>query len=143
RAQFALGKGSVSGLVLTTTETPVQLLSALLLLEAQGLFTINSKGRAESQLDLIPLFERIEDLKRGPHILSALFKNRAYQKQLEARGSLQVVMLGYSDSSKDGGYFASNWEIYRAQEAILAIGRAHGVAIKFFHGRGGSIGRGG
>jgi phosphoenolpyruvate carboxylase len=143
RAQSALGRGSVMSLVLTATETPVQVLSALLILKAQGLFSIDGRGRVDSLLDIIPLFERIDDLRNGPTILRGLFANRAYRKHLGARDNQQVVMLGYSDSSKDGGYFASNWELYRAQEAILAIGNEHGIAIRFFHGRGGSIGRGG
>lgn len=143
RAQSALGPSSVSGLVLTMTESPAQVLAALLVLKAQGLFAIDARGQVDSRIDLIPLFERIDDLRAGPNILRALFQNEAYQRQLAARGNLQVVMLGYSDSSKDGGYFASNWEIYRAQEAILQIATEHGVAVKFFHGRGGSIGRGG
>lgn len=143
RAQSALGAGAVSGLVLTMTESPAHVLAALLVMKAQGLFVIDARGRTDSRLDVIPLFERIDDLRAGPEILRALFRNDAYKRQLQARGNLQVVMLGYSDSSKDGGYFASNWEIYRAQAAILRIAKEHGVNVKFFHGRGGSIGRGG
>jgi phosphoenolpyruvate carboxylase len=143
RAQLALGPNSVTGLVLTMTRSPAQMLAGLLLLKAQGLFSISEQGQASSSIDLIPLFERIDDLKDAPAIIRALFSNPAYQKQLNARQRLQVVMLGYSDSTKDGGYFASNWEIYRVQVAILKIGEEHGVRIRFFHGRGGSIGRGG
>jgi phosphoenolpyruvate carboxylase len=143
RAQSALGPDSVSGLVLTMTEAPAQMLAALLVLKAQGLFAIDARGQVDSRIDLIPLFERIDDLRAGPAILEALFENEAYKRQLSARNNLQVVMLGYSDSSKDGGYFASNWEIYRAQASILRIADEHGVNVKFFHGRGGSIGRGG
>jgi phosphoenolpyruvate carboxylase len=98
-------------------------------------------------LDLVPLFETLDDLQRGAEIMAVLFANPAYRQYLAARsmgaGLHQQIMLGYSDSGKDGGYLASNWHLYRAQQALTATCEAYGVSLQLFHGRGGSIGRGG
>ncbi|MEN9577922.1 MAG: hypothetical protein RJA70_931, partial [Pseudomonadota bacterium] len=143
RAQRVLGDDSVSSIVLTMSSGPVELLAGLLVLKAQGLFWFDEQGQATSKFDLVPLFETISDLKGAPTTLDSLLGNPAYQAQLGARGRRQTVMLGYSDSSKDGGYFTSNWEIYRAQVALAEVAAKHHVKLRFFHGRGGSIGRGG
>ncbi len=99
------------------------------------------------QLDLVPLFETIEDLHNAPAMMANLFKNPAYQEYLTSRdvgrGWRQQIMLGYSDSSKDGGYLASNWELYTANRELNQVCDEHGVSLQLFHGRGGSIGRGG
>ncbi len=99
-------------------------------------------------LDLVPLFETVDDLYLAPEVMSNLFANPEYIKHLEARrardGQLrQQVMIGYSDSNKDGGYIASNWSLYEAQDNLARVCQAQGVSLEFFHGRGGSIGRGG
>jgi len=94
-------------------------------------------------LALVPLFETIEDLQNAPRVMGALYEHPAYQAHLAARGSVQRVMLGYSDSSKDGGYLASNWGLYLAQRQLAHVSQDHGVLLELFHGRGGSIGRGG
>ena len=94
-------------------------------------------------LDLVPLFETIEDLRNAPRVMGDLYALPIYQEHLAARGNVQRVMLGYSDSSKDGGYLASNWSLYVAQRQLARVSRAHGVVLELFHGRGGSIGRGG
>ncbi len=143
RAQPVLGPRAISALALTMCSHPAQLLAGLVILEAQGLYTKDLDGNVRCDVDLIPLFERISDLQAAPTILAAAFANPAYKRLLAARGGQQIIMVGYSDSSKDGGYFASNWEIYRAQVRLLELGREYGVNIRFFHGRGGSIGRGG
>jgi phosphoenolpyruvate carboxylase len=90
-----------------------------------------------------PLFETIEDLRRAPEIMRRLFKHPVYRRQLVAQGDLQEVMIGYSDSSKDGGILTSSWELYKAQERLWEVARAHGVELRLFHGRGGTVGRGG
>jgi phosphoenolpyruvate carboxylase len=95
------------------------------------------------QLAVAPLFETIEDLRRAPEVLERLFTNPAYQRVLAAQGKLQEVMIGYSDSSKDGGILTSSWELYKAQERLWEIARAHGVELRLFHGRGGTVWRGG
>jgi phosphoenolpyruvate carboxylase len=94
-------------------------------------------------LDIVPLFETIEDLERGPGILQELWTDPAYRKHLARRGNLQEVMLGYSDSNKDGGYLAANWYLYQAQKQIAQLADAHGIQLRLFHGKGGTIDRGG
>ncbi len=90
-----------------------------------------------------PLFETIEDLRRAPEIMRRLFEHPFYRRQLAAQGNLQEVMIGYSDSSKDGGILTSSWELYKAQERLWEVARAAGVELRLFHGRGGTVGRGG
>jgi len=99
--------------------------------------------RVDGALDLVPLFETIEDLQNAPRVMAALYAHPVYQAHLAARGQVQRVMLGYSDSSKDGGYLASNWGLYVAQRQLARVSQDHGVLLELFHGRGGSIGRGG
>jgi phosphoenolpyruvate carboxylase len=94
-------------------------------------------------VDLVPLFETIDDLHRAPDILRALFEQAHYRRHLAARGQRQQVMIGYSDSNKDGGYLASNWSLYTAQERLGQTCTAYGITLELFHGRGGGIGRGG
>ncbi|MYD08803.1 MAG: phosphoenolpyruvate carboxylase [Chloroflexi bacterium] len=101
----------------------------------------------DNDVYIVPLFETIDDLYRAPAIMEELFDNREYRKHLVARsgkrGLRQQVMIGYSDSSKDGGYLASNWNLYNAQRILTEKCVAKGVSLELFHGRGGSIGRGG
>jgi phosphoenolpyruvate carboxylase len=94
-------------------------------------------------LDLVPLFETIEDLDAAADRMAALFRLPLYRLQLEARGGLQEIMLGYSDSNKDGGYWMANLALHRAQRSLADACRAEGVAFRLFHGRGGTVGRGG
>jgi phosphoenolpyruvate carboxylase len=94
-------------------------------------------------LDVVPLLESAEALEGAGALLDALLSNPAYREHLRGRGDAQEVMLGYSDSSKESGFLAANWLLYRAQEALVATARRHGVTLTLFHGRGGAIGRGG
>jgi phosphoenolpyruvate carboxylase len=94
-------------------------------------------------LDVAPLFETIDDLRAAPEIMRALFADPVYRRHLQARGDRQTVMLGYSDSAKDGGILASRWSLQRAQAELLELSQQAGVRIVFFHGRGGSVSRGG
>jgi phosphoenolpyruvate carboxylase len=107
-------------------------------LEAYGLMKW-----AGAHLPIAPLFETLDDLDRAPEILAALFTQAAYRPHLERNGQLQHVMLGYSDSNKDCGYLTANWALFKAQEAIARVGRERRVRVTLFHGRGGSIARGG
>jgi phosphoenolpyruvate carboxylase len=97
----------------------------------------------DDYVDIVPLFETIDDLRGAPGIVQTLFNNATYMKYLERREKRQQVMLGYSDSNKDGGYLASNWSLYTAQKELSRVCHAHHVELELFHGRGGSIGRGG
>lgn len=94
-------------------------------------------------LDVAPLFETIDDLRAAPEIMRALFDDPVYRAHLRARGDRQIVMLGYSDSAKDGGILASRWSLQRTQAELLELSQQAGVRIVFFHGRGGSVSRGG
>lgn len=94
-------------------------------------------------LDVVPLLESAEALAGAGPLLDALLSDAAYRNHLRVRGDAQEVMLGYSDSSKESGFLAANWLLYRAQEALVATARRHGVTLTLFHGRGGAIGRGG
>ena len=96
-----------------------------------------------SGLQVSPLFETIDDLRRAPDVLHRLFSNPVYRQHLATQHNVQEVMIGYSDSSKDGGILTSSWELYKAQERLWEAARAHGVELKLFHGRGGTVGRGG
>jgi len=95
------------------------------------------------QVDIVPLFETIEDLERATHIMRELWNNGAYREHLATRDNVQEIMLGYSDSNKDGGYLAANWFLYRAQKDLAQLADECDVRLRFFHGKGGSIDRGG
>ena len=94
-------------------------------------------------LDVVPLLESAEALDGAAALLDALLADPAYREHLRSRGDAQEVMLGYSDSSKESGFLAANWLLYRAQEALVGVARRHGITLTLFHGRGGAIGRGG
>jgi phosphoenolpyruvate carboxylase len=125
--------------IASMSQQPSDVLTLLLFASEVGL---------NGALDLVPLFETVDDLYLAPEVMSNLFANPEYIKHLEARRSRdgqlrQQVMIGYSDSNKDGGYIASNWSLYEAQDNLARVCQAQGVSLEFFHGRGGSIGRGG
>ncbi len=105
-----------------------------------GLLWLRRTYCPDCQQPLAPLLETVDDLKNGPEILEALFSHPVYRSTLEGR---QMVMIGYSDSTKDGGYLSANWNLYQAQRRLAEVGDRHGVGLLFFHGRGGSLGRGG
>ena len=102
-----------------------------------------SKLAGVYDIDLVPLFETIEDLENSSKILGDLWSNVEYRRHLNARGRVQEVMVGYSDSNKDGGYLAANWFLYRAQKEMSRVADEVGVRLRFFHGKGGTIDRGG
>ncbi len=133
-AQRRFGPGAIDTAIASRSEHPSDALALLL---------FASKAGVAQTLDLVPLFETIADLHNAPAVMSTLFDNPAYLRHLVVRGGRQQIMLGYSDSNKDGGYFASNWNLYRAQRDLAALCEERGVLLELFHGRGGSIGRGG
>ena len=133
---------SVGAYVTSMTHELSDLLEPMLLAREAGLWRVED-GRVRSSLDFVPLYETIEDLTEGGERVRELLRHPLYRKQVEARGGLQEVMLGYSDSNKDGGYWMANWALRHAQEEIGRVCRDEGVELRLFHGRGGTVGRGG
>lgn len=140
--QEEFGEPAASTYIVSMTRTAEDLLRVLLLGRETGLVDLASDPPS-SRIDVVPLFETHADLVNAPHIMTGLFADEAYRRQLRARGMRQEVMLGYSDSAKDVGLLAASWGLYRAQEALSAVARDAGVALTLFHGRGGTVGRGG
>ncbi|NBC49379.1 MAG: phosphoenolpyruvate carboxylase, partial [Gammaproteobacteria bacterium] len=128
--------------VISMTHTASHVMEVMLLARLAGLAGRTPNGWF-CNLRVSPLFETIEDLAHIDTVMSALFENPTYAALLEASGNQQEVMLGYSDSCKDGGILSSAWNLYEAQEKIIALAERQGVRCRLFHGRGGTIGRGG
>lgn len=133
---------SVGSVVISMTHEVSDMLETLVLLKEAGLYRVTDSG-AESDVDLVPLFETVDDLKRSGDLMSELYQNRAYKVQLASRGGFQEIMLGYSDSNKDGGYVTANWSLHQAQAELARSAADYGVTLRLFHGRGGTVGRGG
>ena len=94
-------------------------------------------------IDIVPLFETVNDLENAPKVMAQLYKNKAYKAHLRSRGQKQTIMLGFSDGTKDGGYFMANWAIFKAKEALTSVSKQHNIDVVFFDGRGGPPARGG
>ena len=124
------------------TRSVSDVLGAYLLAKPAGLFA-DTAGIESCTLPIVPLFETIEDLQRAPAIMKELLAVPLVRRSVRAQGGVQEVMIGYSDSNKDGGFLTSNWELYKAQIKLTRLGQESGVPIAFFHGRGGSVSRGG
>ena len=136
------GGRAAGKVVVSFTRRPSDLLAAQCLARVAGLVR-PAPGGGSSDIDLVPLFESIDDLRRAPDTIRELLRTPAYLANVEARGDLQTVMVGYSDSNKDGGYLAANWELSLAQERIADVCRLAGIRLTLFHGRGGTASRGG
>ena len=118
------------------------MLNAYLLAKEGGLFH-DAAGVESCTIPIVPLFETIEDLRRAPAIMRELFAVPVVKRSVRAQGGVQEVMIGYSDSNKDGGFLTSNWELYQAQKKLARAARRAACELSFFHGRGGSVSRGG
>jgi len=145
RARY--GNRIVRNYIISHTETLSDLLEVMLLQKEAGMFRTgaNGSGTGGAALDVmvIPLFETIEDLRNAPEIMGDLLALPGFDAVLAAQGNEQEVMLGYSDSNKDGGFLTSNWELYKAELALVELFERKGVRLRLFHGRGGTVGRGG
>jgi phosphoenolpyruvate carboxylase len=117
--------------------------SALNVLEVYGLFMLSGWNKEDLHIDIVPLFETVEDLQNAEGIMSSLYENPDYRAHLERRNRQQTIMLGFSDGTKDGGYLMANWSIYKAKEKLTSISRQKGIDVVFFDGRGGPPARGG
>lgn len=120
--------------ILSMTRGPADLLAVLLMARWTG---------CDEGLEIVPLFETVADLRAAPEILETLFSIPSYREHLKSLGDRQMVMIGYSDSNKDGGYLTANWALYQGQELIARVCQAHQIKLTLFHGRGGTVARGG
>ncbi|MEW6165168.1 MAG: phosphoenolpyruvate carboxylase [Pseudomonadota bacterium] len=134
------GRAAIQNVIISKGEGVSDVLEVALLLKEVGLLR---PREGELDVNIVPLFETIGDLERSGAVMDRLFSLPAYRRLLDSRGGLQEVMLGYSDSNKDGGFLMSNWALYRAEIALVEVFRMRGVKLRLFHGRGGTVGRGG
>lgn len=140
QAKILYGESVIDNAIISKTDGVSDLLELALLLKENGLLDVASDNL---RINIVPLFETIKDLQSASQIMDALFSLPVYRRLLAARGDIQEVMLGYSDSNKDGGFLTSGWELYKAEIGLVEVFKKHGVRLRLFHGRGGSIGRGG
>jgi phosphoenolpyruvate carboxylase len=147
RMLSAFGKQAIRHYIISHTETVSDLLEVLLLQKEVGLLRGTLDAQAHNDLIVVPLFETIEDLRNAAPIMRDFYALPGVAGLIQRSGGEQDIMLGYSDSNKDGGIFTSNWELYRAEIALVELfdqlKGSHGITLRMFHGRGGTVGRGG
>lgn len=142
RAVKVFGSQAVPNYIISMCQSVSDMLEAAVLLKEVGLLDV-SGPHTYTPVGIVPLFETIDDLQRGSSILEQALDLPVYRAIVAARGDSQEVMLGYSDSNKDGGYLAANWALYRAELDLVESARKTGIRLRLFHGRGGTVGRGG
>ena len=146
-ARSRFGVEAIRHYIISHTETVSDLLEVLLLQKEVGLMTHTLDGPAKHDLIVVPLFETIEDLRNAAPIMRDFYALPGMAQLVQRSGAEQDIMLGYSDSNKDGGIFTSNWELYRAEIALVELfdqlANSHNITLRMFHGRGGTVGRGG
>lgn len=140
RAHQRYGKAAIRHCIISKTDDVSDLLELAVLLKEAGLLRPLENAL---DVDIVPLFETIGDLENAAGVMERLFSLPIYRNLLAARDQTQEVMLGYSDSNKDGGFLTSGWALYKAEGELVATFARHGVRLRLFHGRGGSVGRGG
>jgi phosphoenolpyruvate carboxylase len=136
------GPAAVPNYVISMCQSVSDVLEAAILLKEVGLLDVSGQ-QPYCPVGISPLFETIDDLHNGATILHAMLELPLYRALVAARGEWQEVMLGYSDSNKDGGYLTANWAVYRAELSLAEVARKTGIRLRLFHGRGGTVGRGG
>ncbi|MCC5941437.1 MAG: phosphoenolpyruvate carboxylase [Balneolaceae bacterium] len=137
-----LDENAFGSYIISMTHGVSDMLEVVLLAKETGLWWLKN-GEVESKLDVVPLFETIEDLDMSAAQMDEMFENPIYKLQVKARNNFQEIMLGYSDSNKDGGYWMANWALQKAQLQLGEVLRRRDVDFRLFHGRGGTVGRGG
>jgi phosphoenolpyruvate carboxylase len=142
RAVRLLGAAAVPTYIISMCQSVSDLLEAALMLKEAGLLDV-SGDHPYAPVGIVPLFETIDDLQQGAAVVEAAVAIPLYRAMVGAWGNTQEVMLGYSDSNKDGGYLAANWALYRAELNLVESARRTGIRLRLFHGRGGTVGRGG
>ncbi|MFZ2156117.1 MAG: phosphoenolpyruvate carboxylase [Bradyrhizobium sp.] len=138
-AHAKFGSSAIPQCIISMCKGVSDMLEVALLLKEAGL--VHPSGR--SAINIVPLFETIEDLQASSGIMDRMLSIHDYRKLVDSRGAVQEVMLGYSDSNKDGGFVTSGWELYKAEIGLIEVFERHHVRLRLFHGRGGSVGRGG
>jgi phosphoenolpyruvate carboxylase len=141
RLRGKFGDSAVENYVISMAKSVSDLLEVAILLKEAGLFTPGN--RPHMGLRVIPLFETIDDLRGSANVMAAYFDMPLARAILSGQDDLQEIMIGYSDSNKDGGYVTSNWEIRSAIVRLIELTKSRGLGVRFFHGRGGTVGRGG
>ncbi|MFK8024030.1 MAG: phosphoenolpyruvate carboxylase [Ilumatobacter sp.] len=139
-----LGPRAIPHYVISMATAVSDVLEVAVLLKEVGLLRVATADRpASSDLDIVPLFETIGDLAGSADTLTALLANPTYRELVASRGDRHEVMIGYSDSNKDGGYLSSQWNLFAAQAALVEVAESNAIRLRLFHGRGGTVGRGG
>lgn len=139
---LSFGRLALPNYIISMTKGVSDMLEVALMVQQSGLLDL-AGSKPALHLNIIPLFETIDDLRGSSQIMDELFSIPFYRDLLKSRGDTQEVMLGYSDSNKDGGYLTANWELYKAEIDLVKVFEKHGIELRLFHGRGGSVGRGG
>jgi phosphoenolpyruvate carboxylase len=142
QAQADFGKAAITTYNISQTESVSDMLEVYVMVKQAGLYRVTADGTPTASIMSVPLFETIADLQAAPATMKAFFGLPQMQALAQARGH-QEVMIGYSDSNKDGGYITSTWELYQASSALAPVFEDAGVSMQLFHGRGGAVGRGG
>jgi len=143
QAQQEFGRGCINSYLISMTQGVSDMLEVMVFAKEVGLFRVEKDGTVHCTLQSVPLFETIDDLHAAPAIMEELLALPVYRQAVTAMGDLHEIMLGYSDSNKDGGVVTANWELRVALKAITSSAKKFNVKLKFFHGRGGALGRGG
>ncbi len=136
------GESAINQSIISNAEQVSDLLVVALLLKETGLLTI-SHGQPTSRINIVPLFETIEALQNSRRVMSEILEKSWWRAVVASRNNVQEIMLGYSDSNKDGGYVTSQWSLYQAEVELVELAKKYAIRLRLFHGRGGSVGRGG
>lgn len=139
---ITLDSNAFGSYIISMTHGVSDMLEVLIIAKELGLWSYTN-GKVDTQLDVVPLFETIEDLGASSKLMGQIFVHPLFSKQIEARDNFQEIMLGYSDSNKDGGYWMANWALNKAQYDLGMVCRKHKIDFRLFHGTGGTVGRGG
>ena len=134
--QYRNGEQGANRYIISNNQTALNMMQTYAMLKLSGF-------ENDLPIDVVPLFETVNDLQNAPTVMTTLYENASYREHLKQRGNKQTIMLGFSDGTKDGGYLMANWSIFKAKEALTTISRLHGIDVVFFDGRGGPPARGG